>query len=85
MALAAISILYRFVVHCGGLYLLLNVFMAAKTQCVLHLVEKSGIWSAVCIMAFGAGLLYRFMYILSTHLILYEFMAQEAQVIARFH
>lgn len=85
MALAAISVLYRFMVHCGSLYLILNVFMATKAQRVLHLVEKPGIRSAVCIMAFGAGFLYRFMDILSVHLLLYEFMAQETQVITGFY
>ena len=71
MALGAISVLYRLMVHCGGLYLILDIFMAVKAQCILHLVEKPGIWSAVCIMAFGAGFLYRFMDILSVHLLLY--------------
>jgi hypothetical protein len=43
VTLAAIPVLYRLMVHCGSLYLVLNVFMAVKAQCFLHLVEKPGI------------------------------------------
>ena len=85
VTLAAISVLYRLMMHCGSLYLVLNIFMAVKAQGLLHLVEKPGVCSAVCIMTFGAGFLYRLMNILSVHLLLYQFMTQEAQVIAGFY